>query len=598
MKNIIKLFVLFTLFISSYAFAGDENPVTGAIQDDINITINSNRWEIYSNNSLYITFCEPRKNNCYSPMRPLKIAGNKTDAVKIEPTIEGEWRFSGDYGLQFTPKSHWKSGTEYKISFLPNLFPSHVNLATKEYKFITQHLYLSSKTIDYLQDPSDPNKKLVTAKLEFNYPIDKDSLKNALSFTLEGSNKKLPFTIDFSEEVKVANITIPVEKLEKSAQFLDMNIAQSVKTADNSGTLTKTPNIKIENNEFAARVTLPSLYDYLSISNPEAKVIKNASYIPEQLLLFESNAPISPQDLSKFLEIKLLPKDKPVTGLSSKKDYQWTSSNEVSSELRTTLPDVKFVPQSSENEASNLNAFILNAEENGGQYLLIKVKKGLPANGGYELGKDYEYIAQVPELTKEVKIMAQGAILSLSGEKTLSVISLGVENLKYTISRVKENNLNHLISQTRGDFANPKFSNYEIDANNISQIFNEERKLENVDDKKPNYSSFDFSKYLKGAKGLFFLDIEGTNAEGKGETTTIAKNTGKKHKHSHSSTTSVHDSRFLLITDLGIIVKKNLDGTRDIFVQSISENKPVKKVDIEVLGLNGDPVATARTDSD
>ena len=41
--------------------------------------------------------------------------------------------------------------------------------------------------------------------------------------------------------------------------------------------------------------------------------------------------------------------------------------------------------------------------------------KGLPALGGYELGRDYETVVQAPALPREIKVMAEGALLSLSG---------------------------------------------------------------------------------------------------------------------------------------------------------------------------------------
>jgi hypothetical protein len=39
-------------------------------------------------------------------------------------------------------------------------------------------------------------------------------------------------------------------------------------------------------------------------------------------------------------------------------------------------------------------------------------------------------------------------------------------------------------------------------------------------------------------------------------------------KTSNQNTTS--DLRFIVVTDLGLIVKKSLDGSQDVFVQSIS----------------------------
>ena len=51
------------------------------------------------------------------------------------------------------------------------------------------------------------------------------------------------------------------------------------------------------------------------------------------------------------------------------------------------------------------------------------------------------------------------------------------------------------------------------------------------------------------------------------------------------------------MTDLGLIVKKSLDGTRDVFVQSIANGNPVGATTIEVWGRNGQVIASATTDA-
>ncbi|MEO6788115.1 MAG: MG2 domain-containing protein, partial [Chthoniobacteraceae bacterium] len=57
------------------------------------------------------------------------------------------------------------------------------------------------------------------------------------------------------------------------------------------------------------------------------------------------------------------------------------------------------------------------------------------------------------------------------------------------------------------------------------------------------------------------------------------------------------DTRFVLITDLGLIVKRNADGTRDVFVQSFKERAPIAGVHLTALGKNGSTLAEADTDA-
>ena len=41
------------------------------------------------------------------------------------------------------------------------------------------------------------------------------------------------------------------------------------------------------------------------------------------------------------------------------------------------------------------------------------------------------------------------------------------------------------------------------------------------------------------------------------------------------------DFRLLLVTDLGILVKRSLDGSQDVFVQSIATGLPVAGAEVE-----------------
>src|ERR1039457_7194795 len=59
----------------------------------------------------------------------------------------------------------------------------------------------------------------------------------------------------------------------------------------------------------------------------------------------------------------------------------------------------------------------------------------------------------------------------------------------------------------------------------------------------------------------------------------------------------MEDTRLILITDLGFIVKQAKDGTRDVFVQSIHSGLPVDGARVEAIGRNGQPVLAATTEN-
>ena len=59
-----------------------------------------------------------------------------------------------------------------------------------------------------------------------------------------------------------------------------------------------------------------------------------------------------------------------------------------------------------------------------------------------------------------------------------------------------------------------------------------------------------------------------------------------------------HAERFVMATDLGLLVKLAADGSRDVYVMALGAGQPVADVEIRALALNGSILQTTRTDAD
>ncbi len=103
---------------------------------------------------------------------------------------------------------------------------------------------------------------------------------------------------------------------------------------------------------------------------------------------------------------------------------------------------------------------------------------------------------------------------------------------------------------------------------------------------KANYSAFDFSSHLQlpndggSERGLFFVRAR--------EWDPVRKKTVR----------GPSDRRFILVTDLGLLVKKNTDGSSDVFVMSIKTGAPLAGVAVQILGKNGVPLASGSSGAD
>ena len=203
------------------------------------------------------------------------------------------------------------------------------------------------------------------------------------------------------------------------------------------------------------------------------------------------------------------------------------------------------------------------------------------------LAEDYNAIVAVPQLPREVQIEGQGGLLALSGDRKLSIRSRALAGIEFEIARVATTQINHLVSQTQGKFEDPEFRDSHLfNQENISRIALEQQPIAVENKWKANYSAFDFSEHLRkpadggSERGLFFLTARGWDPAKK------------------KPINSASDSRFLLITDIGILTKKNTDGSSDVFLVSIKNGQPVNGATVDILGKNGVPIQTAKTAAD
>src|SRR5438094_518618 len=262
---------------------------------------------------------------------------------------------------------------------------------------------------------------------------------------------------------------------------------------------------------------------------------------------------------------------------------KWQSPAEVPDDVLDQAKRIEFTVVPSEKAQDRQHAFKIRLETEGELY--VRVPKGVRAPGDYRLAEDYNAVVAVPQLPREVQIEGQGGLLALSGERKLSIRSRALAAIEFEIARVATTQINHLVSQSQGKFEDPEFRDSHLfNQENISRIGIEHQPIALENKWKANYSAFDFSEHLRkpadggSERGLFFLTAQGWDP--------IQK-----------KLIEVRDSRFILVTDIGILTKKNADGSHDVFLMSIKEGKPLANVAVDLLGKNGIPIQSAKTDA-
>jgi len=225
------------------------------------------------------------------------------------------------------------------------------------------------------------------------------------------------------------------------------------------------------------------------------------------------------------------------------------------------------------------NAFSIKLDLPPGQSIFISVPKGLQSTSDFTLANEYRAVVQAPEYPREARVVAQGSVLTLSGEQKLQLLSRGLKGLRVKLNKVLPEQLNHFITQTGGDISAPHFINYNFDESNISRRFDKTFVL-NGNAKDANYVALALKPFLADAgMGAFYIQLSEFNPA----------NPDEEYEPL--------DKRMVLVTDLGLLVKHNADSSQQVFVMSVASGKPVAGAKVALLGKNGQPVQSGVTDA-
>ncbi len=559
--------------------------------------------------------------------------------VRLEPAWPGRWRWETDCRLVFTPGQDWPAEQTFHVVLDHAALAPHVLLRDYRVEFCTPAFGSEIRDAKFYQNPKDPTIKQVTATFCFTHAVDLAELDRRVSVQMLGHSPVFqpqdaahPFTLTPGRHrreffLRTAPLTLPGE-----ADTMKLLLAAGLPTTQGGARLADTSFV---------RVGVADLYSYFHVEDARTKIIRNKNGEPEQFLFVETRGSTRTEDLAKALAIYHLPKVNPhrhdpadaddakadhddqdntddqaddadgdntppvdrdgrfhddyghrnedvqiaedASVIDHADDYDEWTPNEVDADALAAAQPLAATVVPSAEEWSTVHTFRIRLDAPG--WLCVKIRKGVKALGGYELRDDYLATTPVPIPDKEINIQGDGGILALSGERKLSVQSRGVPAIRYEIARVPAAQINHLASQTRGDFENPEFRSDAFDEENIARITAETQPISVRNPVESNYSTFDFSSHLTpggglGREGLFFLTASAWDPDTK--------------KYLRNLTAK----RFVLVTDLGLLVKRNADGSRDIFAQSLGTGNPLGGVTVAILARNGAVLVEAPTDAE
>lgn len=504
----------------------------------------------------------------YAPAFKMNIGeSDLSKNVKITPFIRGAWRMRGSNTLIFHPEGDWPADEKFTVKISPDLINSDVRTDSRSISFTTPDIVATMDSFNIYPAPGAPRTMVGVAIVSFNYPVDTTNFKDKVSMKLDDT--RLDFTVKFDRWRRTAFIVSAPVTITDAPQIMRMKLNRIHAAHGNAHT-----------KKITANTTIESADNFFKVSALETAVVDDADGNAQQLVLINTTAAAARgTKWTEYVDAYLLPLHRDSD--TEEQSHKW-ADDEINADVLKKSEKLPLKQMDFETPTGVYQyAMSYDVSDTCDRYIYVAINPGLKSTGGFELMRAATRVMRVPYPTATVKIAGDGALLSLAGDKKLGIMARGGVDAAYVnLYKVKSSEINHLISQTYNVFApGMEFKSWSFGAYDMSVVFQKKISFANASRKQTNYASVDLGDYLdrtRGDKtGIFIVQTDASRPQAE-----------------------YSDKRLILLTDLGIIRKLNLDGSSTLFVSNLGAGTPADDVEISVLGRNGNAVWAGRTNAD
>ncbi len=502
----------------------------------------------------------------------LDLIGETLDTgVELRPAMSGKWRFETENRLVFEPAEDWPANRTYRVRLAQELFASGVELADAETEFATPPFAASVTTAKFYQHPVRASERRIVASLKFSHPVSRVDLVERLRMSIpEGRGKDeavrpLTYHVEYGPHDRTAHVHSEIIAIPERENFVTVAAAAGLKPAHGEGAF-DTP--------LSVQVRVPDRASYFRVQDIRISIVNDANDNPVQTAVMRFTDQVNTNDFTDRVEAWLLPENRTV-GTKTYRRYRWRSPREVTSAVLAASEPLDLTVNPTQRDTAAMQSVTFDAPE--GRHIYFRIGNGLTSTGGFVLAFAHDDVASVPAYPKEAAIALDGVLLPLTRDHRLMLSARGVAAIKVEIQQIRPGALNHLASQTRGDIRDPSFKSRTFNADNISSLTTRIVDVNPGHPREQVFATLDLNPFLDEG-GLFLVQVQGWDRQRKRTVGTL-------------------DRRMALITDLGLLVKTNVDHSQHAFVHSVATGEPVTGARVELLGKNGLEVLSATTDA-
>ncbi|MDR2800596.1 MAG: hypothetical protein LBB52_04925, partial [Desulfovibrio sp.] len=494
---------------------------------------------------------------------------------KLTPPLPGTWkmekqngRVSLDFSSALEDLPDPAKGRKLKIS-LPS-FGENVEIGlAKGHEGLEAELpqwNLDLELSRVFTDPENSSRLLVQAAVKSSLPLNRESLQKRLQFSFEGEGLAagppvLRWENDYSCAAVLELTRLPLAEGSVVAT-VDKGVARLKGNGASAAALRK-------------GVRAPGRDAFIAVSAVEMSTLIDDNATARPMVILEFTCPVDVAAVADSMKGRLLPLYGTEEDRKKDRPFDWSNSPEaVTAKVLANSPAVELALQGkAEGFAQNL-AFAHKAPS--GRFLYIEGAGGIPGAPGYVMRQGWRCVRRVPEVAAELRFMQDGHILGLDGARKLALEARGLDAIQWRARQVRTGYLN-ILANHGGSFTEPEIAgDYgSVELDEISEATEGVISLPGSDGLNPQYAFLDLGRLMQeGRRGVFHVQMTGL----------------KGHREIKRA------GRFILLTDLGMVVKKGLRGERAVFVSSLGKGGPVAGDGVRVIARNGVALFTATSD--
>lgn len=486
----------------------------------------------------------------------------KTDKIQITPLIKGTWAWNSDTSLVFYPAEEWKADTKYSVQIGKESLPQ-LTVITKPVQFTTQKL-IPAVVGDFKFDPEDIKTMMITGSISLNYKAEQKNIEPKLQIIPGNAGTLSLGKMETNFHNNALYFSIPVLKVSDNAEEVKFRLLAGLQ-AENGGKL-------VSNFEYAVKI--PPKKEIFKIVGCEAGIENLPNLSVKQNMIVEFSLPVLPKQFdSSKVKAVLLPRDKVQTEDSKDNPpYSWWSFAEITQDVLKNAEPMELAVMNKSDEESRFLMLAPKTDIEAGRSAYVTFLAPVQGPDGFTIPENTACLVQFQPLNGTVKIMQKGSLLSLHGDKKLSLYARNADKIHYVVRQIRPEFINSYVPLLRQAEYDQVYG-YQLDP--LSIVYEGDLPLGFVNAEKAQFSSLDLAPFVKDNRGFFHVTVTAQKGDA-----FVAE-----------------DSRFIMLSDLGLIVKAD-DSEEHIkaYCISLPTGKPVGGATIEVLGANGIALFSGKTD--